>query len=139
MYIKNWLSGIGAKKSTEVSYINCLKVYTEFLQKTPEQIIIEAEQDIKSGKLMRERNIFIEMIKFREYIESSNIAPMSIRSILTGIRSFYNSYNIQLPVLPRSSTKARPELKRKKIPTKEDIREVIEICDPLDSISESLL
>lgn len=42
-YIKNWLSGIGAKPNTKEGYIDSLRAYTEFLNKTPEQIIIESE------------------------------------------------------------------------------------------------
>jgi hypothetical protein len=87
-YIKDWLSGIGAKGSTKGIYIDCLRSYTEFLNKTPEQIIVESEEDIRSGKLMRERKIFKELRKFREYLEESDIAPMKIKAKLTGVRSF---------------------------------------------------
>lgn len=86
-YIKDWLSGIGAKDTTKEGYINCLRAYTEFLGKAPEQIIKEAEEDIKSSKLMRERKIFDELREFREFLESSDIAPMSVKARLTGVRS----------------------------------------------------
>lgn len=58
------------------------------MNKTPEQIIVESEEDIRSGKLMRERKIFKELRKFREYLEESDIAPMTIKAKLTGVRSF---------------------------------------------------
>ncbi|MDQ1274699.1 MAG: hypothetical protein QG610_271 [Euryarchaeota archaeon] len=51
--INNWLSG--ASKNTKNVYTDAMRAYTEFLNKTPEQIILESEEDIKSGKLMRER------------------------------------------------------------------------------------
>lgn len=51
---------------------------------------------------------------------------------MTGVCSFYRLYNIQLPVLPKGTTNARPKLKRKKIPTKDDIREILNACDPLE-------
>jgi hypothetical protein len=66
------------KQTTKEGYINCLKAYTEFRDKTPKQIIIESEEDIRSGKLMRERRIFDDLREFIEFIESSNIAPMSV-------------------------------------------------------------
>ncbi len=37
-----------------------------------------------------------------------------------------------MPVLPKGTTNARPELKRKKIPTKDDIRKILNVCDPLE-------
>ncbi|AAM04968.1 tyrosine-type recombinase/integrase [Methanosarcina acetivorans] len=131
-YIKNWLSGIGAKTTTREGYTDSLRAYTEFLNKIPEQIIIESEEDIKSGKLMRERRIFNEIREFRESLESSDIAPMSIKARLTGVRSFFSFYNIQLPVLPRSATSARPLMENRAIPTKEDIRETLTVADHLE-------
>jgi integrase len=132
LYIKNWLSGIGAKKTTREGYIDSLRAYTEFLDKPPEQIIKESEDDISSGKLMRERKIFNELREFREYLEGSGIAPMSIKAKLTGVRSFFNYYNIILPVLPRSATCARPLMENRAIPTKEDIRESLIVADPIE-------
>lgn len=81
---------------------------------------------------MRERRIFDELREFRESLESSDIAPMSVKARLTGVRSFFNFYNIQLPVLPRSATSARPKMENRAIPTKEDIRETLDIADPLE-------
>ncbi|WP_162197618.1 hypothetical protein [Methanosarcina horonobensis] len=50
---------------------------------------------------MRERRIFDELREFREDLEKSGIAPLTIRSRMTGVRSFFIFYNIQLPILPR--------------------------------------
>ncbi|WP_440948130.1 tyrosine-type recombinase/integrase [Methanosarcina sp. T3] len=131
-YIKDWLSGIGAKKTTREGYTDSMRAFTEFLDKTPEQIILESEEDIRSGKLMRERRIFNELRDFREDLESSGTAPMSIKARLTGVRSFFNFYNITLPVLPRSATSARPLMENRAIPEKEDIQEVLEVADTLE-------
>lgn len=131
-YIKDWLSGIGAKPATKETYIDCLRAYTEFLGKSPEQIIIESEDDVKSGKLMRERRIFSDLRDFRECLDSSDIAPMTVKAKLTGVRSFFSFYNIQLPILPRSAASARPLMENRAIPAKEDIREILTVADPLE-------
>ncbi len=81
---------------------------------------------------MRERKITSYLRDFRESLEKKELAPLTIKNRMTSICSFYKSYNIQLPVIPKSTTKAKPQLKRKKIPTKEDIREVLKFCDPLE-------
>lgn len=130
--IKSWLSGMGAKPNTRSIYIDSMRVYTTLLNKTPEQILKESEEDIISGKLMRERKIFHELREFREFLESSGRAPMTIKGRLTGVRSFFTFYNIQLPILPRSATKARPLLKNREIPTREDIQKILKIADPLE-------
>jgi site-specific recombinase XerD len=130
--IKTWLSGIGAKKTTRAIYVDDMRAYTEFLQKTPYELLTEAEAEIRAGLLMRERNIMSYLIDFREYLEESGAAPMSIKGRLTGVRSFYKFYGIEIPVMPRSATKARPLLKHREIPTKDEIREVLSGADVLE-------
>lgn len=131
-YIKDWLSGFGVKSTTKNGYIDSMRSYTEFIKKTPEQLIIESEEDIRSGKLMRERKIANDLREYREFLESSGLSTMTIKSRLTAVRSFYKFYDIYLPTLPLSATKARPRIENREIPTKEDIQEVIKVCDPLE-------
>lgn len=131
-YINRWLLGIGAKENTKNGYIDSLRIYTEFLQKTPEQLIIESEGDIRAGKLMRERHIFYELTDFRKFLESKNIAPTSVKAKLTGVRSFFTFYGIYLPVIPKSAKSAVGLKENRAIPSKENIREVLAVADPLE-------
>jgi hypothetical protein len=55
---------------------------------------------------------------------------MTIKNHMTGVKSFYKSNYIELPFLPK--TKFKPLEKNKDIPTKEDIQEVLKVCDPLE-------
>jgi integrase len=109
-----------------------MQYFTEFTNKIPLQLIEEAEAEIRAGLLMRERNITYYLREFREQLEKKNLAPLTIKGRMTGVCSFYRSYNIQLPVIPKGTTNAKPELKRKKIPTKDDIRKILDVCDPLE-------
>jgi hypothetical protein len=49
---------------------------------------------------------------------------------MNGVQSFYRSCDIELPILSRN--KAKLLEKNKDIPTKEDLQEVLKICDPLE-------
>ena len=130
--VKDWLSGIRATENTRGSYLQAMQQYTEFTDKTPLQILEEAESEIRAGLLMRERNITTYLREFRESFEAQELAPLTVKNRMTGISSFYKHYNIQLPVIPKSTKRAKPELKRKKIPTKEDIQAILRIADPLE-------
>lgn len=130
--IKDWLSGIKAADETRKGYLQAMQYFTEFTNKTPLQLIEEAEVEIRAGLLMRERNITCYLREFREQLEKKNLAPLTIKGRMTGVCSFYRSYNIQLPVIPKGTTNAKAELKRKKIPTKDDIRKILDVCDPLE-------
>jgi integrase len=130
--IRDWLSGIKATDNIKQSYLASMQLFTGYTKKKPLQLIEEAEAEIRAGLLMREREITSYLRDFRESLEKKEFAPLTIKSRMTSICSFYKSYNIQLPVIPKSTIKAKPQLKRKKIPTKEDIREVLKFCDPLE-------
>jgi integrase len=130
--IKKWLSGRRATEETRKSYIQSMRDYTEYTKKAPEELLLEAENEIRAGLLMRERNIDSDLLGFREKLEERKLAPLTIRSRMTGVCSFYTHFNIPLPTLPRSTQNARPELKRREIPTKDDIRNILQHCDSLE-------
>lgn len=128
--IKEWLSGVGAKPTTTRGYIDSMRTYTDFLNKTPGQLIDEAEDE--ASITMRKRKIFSELRLFKEDLDKSDLAPMSIKAKITGVRSFYTYFNIQLPSLPRSGTRATTLIENKEVPKKEDIQEVLSVANPLE-------
>jgi hypothetical protein len=81
---------------------------------------------------MCERKIFSYLPEFREHIESKGVAPLTVKSRMTAVLSFYHSYQIDLPVPPNSLHKARPQVKRRKIPSKEDMLHVLKHSDLLE-------
>lgn len=130
--IKRWLAAKRATVETAKGYVQSMQMYTEYVKKTPTELILEAEEEIKAGLNMRERNIELYLIDFREDQEKKKLAPKTVVTRLAAVMSFYTYYNIQLPVLPKSVKKAKPELKRKAIPTKDDIREILKFADLRD-------
>jgi integrase len=128
--VKNWLSG--SKQSTRKTYLLAMKGFTEWVGKTPKELLEEAEADIKSGKLMRERSVKKYLIGFREYLESEKLAPLTVKGRMVGVSSFFTSYDIELPKLPKSTRRARPLQEHREIPTKENLQEVLGHCDELE-------
>jgi hypothetical protein len=51
---------------------------------------------------------------------------------MAGIRSFHQSFDIELPKLQGERRKARTREENREIPTKEDLQTVLKICDPLE-------
>ncbi len=89
--IKDWLSGIKAADETRKGYLQSMRYFTEFTNKTTLQLIEEAEAEIRAGLLMRERNITYYLREFREQLEKKNLAPLTIKSRMTYVCSFYKS------------------------------------------------
>ncbi len=131
-FINEWLTGIKAKKATRETYLQGMQEFTEFTGKTPGKLITEAEQEIKEGKLLRERALKKDIPGFRATLEAAQKAPLTVKNRLTAVKSFFKYYDIQIPALPRSTENANPEQKRKEIPTKKDIQEILKLCNPLE-------
>jgi integrase len=130
--IKKWFSRINASVNTRQSYLQAMQAYTEMTGKKPEELILEAEAEVRAGRLMRERALLVYLPQFRELLESRELAPLTIKSRMAGICSFHKCNNIELPILPKNMNRARPQKKRRDIPTKEQIQAVLKFCDPLE-------
>lgn len=130
--IKEWLSSIRASDNTKRVYLEGMQAFTEWVKKTPEELLTEAEDEIKAGLLMRRRKIKSYFSEFRENLEKKELAPLTVKSRMTSISSFYKSNNIDLPIIPRSINKAKPQRKRREIPTKEGLQHILKFCDPLE-------
>lgn len=106
--------------------------FTDWTGKDPENLILEAENEIQQGILPRRRKIKSYLIGFRKHLQDKGLAPVTMKGYLTGVKSFYHLFDIELPNLPRQDQRAKPLEKHNKIPNKEELREVLKICDPLE-------
>ena len=129
--IKEWLSGIEAAPSTRRNFIQSMKFYTNFAGKTPEQLIEEAEEEVKSGILMRKRKIKRYLLEFREYLKKERkVAPKTLHNHMVAVKSFYRSFDIDLPNLNRKKDFGNRELEENnKRLSKDDIREMLKFTD----------
>ncbi|AKB61762.1 tyrosine-type recombinase/integrase [Methanosarcina mazei] len=128
--IQEWLSLASAKKTTRKSYIDSMRAYTDFLKKTPAQLIEETDK-VDNTKAIAKK-IFGELRLFKEHLEKSGLAPMSVKSRIAAVKSFYKYNFVELPTLSRSGTTATTLFENKKVPKKEDIQEVLTIANPLE-------
>lgn len=130
--IIEWLTIINTRPNTERNYLLGFQWFTEWTGKKPEALLLEAEQEIKDGLLMRQRSIKKYLVGFRKYLQDRGNAPQTIKGYMTGVKSFYTAFDIEIPKSHNAGNKAQTLKKHKDIPTKEDLQEVIKICDPLE-------
>ncbi|MCZ7360082.1 MAG: tyrosine-type recombinase/integrase [Candidatus Methanoperedens sp.] len=96
-FVIDFFNKIEASENTQKMYRQALKYYTNIASKTPEELILEAEGEIKAGKLMRERKLNEYLTAFKKFIEKQNFAPKSRNVFISGVKTFYKTYDIQLP------------------------------------------
>lgn len=129
--IIEWLETMNAKLNTEIAYLQGMQDFTEYTGKDPETLLTEAEEDIRTGRLMRQRKIKSDLIGFRKYLQDDGKAPLTVKGRIVGVKSFFETFDIEIPKLPRTG-KAKALEKNKKIPSKEDLQEVLKVADPLE-------
>ncbi|MBN1134294.1 MAG: tyrosine-type recombinase/integrase [Methanosarcinaceae archaeon] len=130
--ITEWFDTLNPRPNTRRNYLTAIQAFTGWVGMSPEELLNEAEGEIRAGKLMRERNIKRHIIGFRKHMQDTGRAPNTIKINITGIKSFYRTFDIELPTLPRAGNKAMSLERHNKIPSKEDIQEVLKIADPLE-------
>lgn len=87
--IIEWLDILGAKTNTVKHHLVSMQHYTEYTNKTPLQLLEEAEKEIKQGKLMRQRAVKKQLVGFKKHLNELKLAPLSVKGYLTGVKSFY--------------------------------------------------
>jgi integrase len=132
LIIIEWLDILNPKHNTKKNYLLAMQTFTEWANKNPNELLEEAEEEISNGILPRRRKIKSYLIGFRKYLQDTGRAPTTVKGYMTGVKSFYRCFDIELPNLPRQDKRAKPLEKHNKIPTKEDLQEVLKICDPLE-------
>ena len=129
--IIEWLETMNAKPNTEKAYLQGMQDFTGYTGKDPETLLEEAEEDIRVGRLMRQRQIKRDLIGFRKHLQDSGKAPLTVKGRIVGVKSFFETFDIEIPKLPRTG-KAKTLEKNKEIPNKDDLLQVLKVADPLE-------
>jgi integrase len=129
--IIEWFQTANIKPRSVVSYIQGMRDFTEYTKKNPETLLEDAENEVRAGKLMRQRALKRQLVGFRQHLQNEGKAPMTIKNRMVGVKSFFETFDIEIPKLPRVGKAVTLE-KNNDIPSKEDIQDVLKVADPLE-------
>jgi integrase len=129
--VEKWFAFSDLKPSSEARYLSALKHFVEFTGKTLTELI----QDAKAERTLEpdERKLFLYITGFRKKLRDT-LAPLTVQMHLAAVKAFYESNYVELPKMKtnRRGNKALPLKENTKIPCKEDLQNVLKICDPLE-------
>lgn len=83
--------------STKKSYDQYFIKFYKFTNKTPSDLLKEAEKDEDNGLRPRERRIREYFLQFLEQAKKEDLSANYTKGIITTIRVFLNEYDIELP------------------------------------------
>jgi len=131
-YVRQWLSDIGAKELTQRNYLQAIGLFCDFTGKVPEELINEAEAEQEKGIPMRRRKIKSDFIDYSEWLKERSIrlykreiAPKTLHNHTTAIKSFYRSFEIELPNGHKRDGNVKGLAENNRRVTKEEVREAL--------------
>ncbi|KKG05877.1 hypothetical protein DU40_13605 [Methanosarcina mazei] len=108
-----------------------MKIYCEWLDKTPTQLIDEADFETETIRLKKRRKINNYLIDFKAFLRTKDIAPKTISAYYGAVISFYKRSQVELPELPREG-RVEPLKENRYFLKKDELIEVLSVCDVIE-------
>lgn len=131
-FINEWFDTIDPADNTQKHYLSALQFHTEFTVKTPEELINEAEAEIKAGVSSRVRKIKRYLTGFRKSLQDNGLAEKTVQGYVSAVKSFYTSFEIDIPKLQKSGKTVSVKEENVPIPMKSDLQEALKTCDVME-------
>lgn len=116
-------------------YKIALSKYCNFIGKTLDELLNEAEDEEDSISRLRRRSVTKYLEDFERYLKDHNYSPSTISGTMINVKAFYNHYKIVLPKYEakrsRKSNKSRQPKSIEAIPKMEEIQLLLESCNEL--------
>lgn len=126
----NWFSNRDLSINTQEVYGYAIKDYCNFLEKTPSQLLDEADREQDEVKKMRNRHIVEYLSGFKAFLTQMDKSPNTLRIKLKAVISFYRNYDITVPDITFKKGEISLDKNRGRLPTKDEISLMMSSCDP---------
>lgn len=117
----------GLAKGTIDTYRGALQKYSNFTNKTLEELIQEADDEEEASIRMRKRKIRIYLTGFKKWLHEQDYSNAYANQIFNLVRSFYSEFEIELPKnLRRKSRRDKKQETIEDLPTMKDVQKSLE-------------
>jgi len=138
-YVRIWFDEIEAEPRTIDNYSQAIYLFCKFTGKMPKELIEEAENEIRAGIPLRHRRIKRYLTEFANWVEEEfrkkhgrEIAPKTLKDRLSGVRSFYQTFEIEVPRNKKKINNAEPLPENGEIPTIDMVKEALSVASVRD-------
>ncbi len=114
------------KDSTMKGYESALKKYSSFCNKSIDDLLDEAMDDELNVFPLKNRKIRERLINYRSFLLKSNLSPNTVKTYFSKIKTFYQHFGIEIPILPNAKYDKTYETNYLDLPTKDHIKQVLE-------------
>jgi integrase len=126
--VQTWLKTVSEKSGEQ--YLRILKKFCEFSRKTPKQLILERDKELKNSDPNSRTGIRDLVLDFRRYLEKEGYAPKSINTRDGAIRSFFTAVLGREGMINVKNYRNGQVTKKKDlVPTLEELRKMLDVSN----------
>ena len=131
--LEEFITTRGLAESTHRSFRTTLRHYCKFQGKSLQELLDEADEEEEKKIRWKNRTIKKRLINYMNYCKE-NMTLNTAKNYLKMVKIFYHHHEIEIHTLPRfndRNAKVRTPIKNQDLPTKEILKEAVEIAEPL--------
>jgi len=126
--VQTWLKTVSDRSQTQ--YLYALRYFCEFCRKTPKQLILERDKELRNSDPNSRTGIRDLILDFRKYLEKEGYAPKSINAWDGAVRSFFTAVlgkagMINVKNYGESQVSKRKDL----VPTLEELKRMLDVSN----------
>jgi len=126
--VKYWLKSMGARaEGTKVGYVSHLKRFCQWLNKSPDQLIAEREEHLKSTDKKVKRTMELNVKEYNAFLDNQGKGAGTKMTARAAIRSFFEHHYLPLEFI-RGDFPSEAMAERRKV-EKEEIIKMLEEAD----------
>jgi len=129
--VKYWLESMaGRAKGTKVGYLSHLKLFCEWLDKTPDQLVTEREEQLKGEDKKLQRTVEMHVKRYNAFLGEQGAGAGTKTTARAAIKSFFEHHYMPLKFI-RGDFPSEAIEERRKV-EKEEILAMLELADVRD-------
>lgn len=130
--VRYWMDSLQGSESTKYQWELRLRKFCEWLGKTPDELIAERKEDIKSEdpKIRHRAEMYVK--GFLKTLADEGLAPNARRTYFSAIRNFYKRNYQELMFFRGDGPGTESVTEGSKAASKEDIQRMVELSQPRD-------
>lgn len=131
--VKYWMDSLNSKTgphSTKYVWKHHLKRFCDYIKKTPDQLIEERKEHLKSDDERVRHQAEMQLKGFMSYLEDEGLSPNTRRSYFMAVRNFYKRNYLELHFFRRDGPGTQTVVEGRRAASKDDIAKMLEVSNP---------
>ncbi|MCW1296716.1 MAG: site-specific integrase [Candidatus Parvarchaeota archaeon] len=126
--VQTWLKTVSDKSQKQ--YLHALRYFCEFCRKTPKQLILERDKEIRNSDPNSRTGIRDLILDFRKYLEREGYTLKSINCLDGAVRSFFTAVLGKAGMINIKNYSESQVAKRKDlVPTLEELKKMLDVSN----------